>query len=161
MSQLFASGGQSIRVSASTSVLPMCTQEDANFHGELTMVLNREVTKEVRKRQMCRWLSFLKENAGHNTMILAVPFEQEAVSASYPSLPWTLQPSTLSSRGPVDFSLLLLGSVTCVALGPCKNRTKGPGTRQLSCPRISDTPQACGWLSDSCWEGPRSLGLET
>ena len=110
MSQLFASGGQSIRVSASMSVLPMCTQEDANFHGELTMVLNREVTKEVRKRQMWRWPSFLKENAGHNTMILAVLFEEEAVGASCPSLPWTFQPSTLSSRGPVDFSLFLLGS---------------------------------------------------
>lgn len=61
----------------------------------------------------------------------------------------------------MDFSSFLLGSVTCVSLRLCKNRPRGPGKRQLSCPRNSDTPQACGRLSGSCWEGSRSRGLET
>ena len=39
MSQLFTSGGQSIRVSASTSVLPMNTQWESNFLGRLTRIL--------------------------------------------------------------------------------------------------------------------------
>ena len=39
VSQLFASGGQSTGVSASTSVLPMNTQWESNFLGRLTRIL--------------------------------------------------------------------------------------------------------------------------
>lgn len=143
---------QEMMVTGSWRPFPLlCGQVFGEGNGESVMGLKRGVTREA-ERWVWRLSPSLKGNDGGYITL---------------SRKWVLptdRSTGLRFKFKVACGLYLMPSWSwniCAPLGSCKNRPRGPGQKHLSCPRISDTAQACGWLSGSCWEGSRSLGPET